>query len=258
MNEPTLPTIKRLFALSGNHCAFPDCQLPIVEESGTVTGIVCHIKARSKGGPRYDGKQTAEERHGFANLVLMCARHSKLIDSDPKTYTAEILQNLKVKREIPGSIPDLSRSDAIKAEALLQDYRALYITAGGHVMVGSPGAVQGTNVTIKNIKGKVKVMPAEGTLGSDAVRRNYIKHLIDRYNEYASKQRGRTNFSFAAIYSHIKKFFKADWERIPLSRFDDLVTLLQDRIDRTQLGSINRGKGFPNYSTFDEYRRKYV
>jgi hypothetical protein len=85
-----------------------------------------------------------------------------------------------------------------------------------------------------------------------------VKHLIDRYNEFANKQTGRTQFSYAAIYMIIKRGFKADWERIPLTRFDDLAQLLHDRIDGTQLGRINRGRGVKNYSTFDEYRRTYA
>lgn len=256
MSEPTLSTIKRLFAFSRNRCAFPDCSIPIVEESGVVTGIVCHIKARSKGGPRYDAKQTEQERHAFENLVLMCGRHSKLIDSVPKAFTAAKLHTIKTTHEQPCF--DLSRSDAEKAEALLRDYRALYITAGGHVMVGSPGAVQATHITIKTSKSKIKILPAEGTLGADAERRNYVKHLIDRYNEFASQQKVRkTPFKFPAVYSYLKKTFGADWERIPLAQFGKVVSLLQARIDNTQLGGINQGKRIPNYSTFEEYRRKY-
>jgi hypothetical protein len=253
MPEPSLPTIKRLFALSGNRCAFPQCSLPIVEDSGVVTGIVCHICARSKGGPRFDAKQTDEDRHGYANLILMCARHSKLIDSDPKAYPVDLLQQMKAAQETNGSI-ELSKSDACKAEALLKDYRAIYITAGGHVMLNSPGSIQADNVTIRQTKGSSKFLPIEGSLGADLVRRNYAKHLIDRYNDFASKQTGRTGYSFAAIYGIIKKHFKADWERIPVTRFDELVDFLQGRIDRTQLGSINRGKGIKNFSNFDDYK----
>lgn len=256
MNEPSLTTLKRLFARSNNHCAFPECALPIVEDSGVVTGIVCHIKARSKGGPRYDPRQTNEERHDFSNLILLCARHSKLIDSAPRTYTVEVLREMKEAHERNGSI-ELSRSDALKAEALLKEFRAVYINAGGHVMLNSPGAVQASTVTIKTSKKSVKTLPAQGSLGADAIRRNYVKHLIDRYNEFASKQTGRTEFSWAAIYSIIKKGFGADWERIPLTRFNDLIDFLHHRIDRTQFGGFNRGKGSKNYSTFEEYRRKY-
>jgi hypothetical protein len=49
--EPSLVTVKRLFARSQNRCAFTGCDFPIVEESDTVTGIICHINARSPGGP---------------------------------------------------------------------------------------------------------------------------------------------------------------------------------------------------------------
>ncbi|MGH7794506.1 MAG: hypothetical protein ACREQ2_06375 [Candidatus Binatia bacterium] len=48
MPEPTEKTIKQLFALSGNVCAFPDCKVPIIEPTGTITGEICHIKARRK------------------------------------------------------------------------------------------------------------------------------------------------------------------------------------------------------------------
>lgn len=166
MNEPSLSTVKRIFALSANRCAFPRCELPIVEPSGVVTGIVCHIKARSRGGPRYDSKQNTEERHGYDNLLLMCSRHSKLIDSDPKTYTADVLLGMKQAQEKNGSI-ELSQSDAKKAEALLKEYRDVYITAGGHVMLNSPGAIQAEKVTIHQAKGKPKFLPVEGSLGSD-------------------------------------------------------------------------------------------
>ena len=257
MKEVTQATIKRLFARSGNRCAFPNCTLPIVEDEGAITGTICHIKARSKGGPRYDPKQTAEERRSFGNLVVMCARHGKLIDADPKTYTVEVLQAMKAEHERKGFF-DLSSAEEEMAKALYRDYRALYVRAGGNVMIDSPGGIQANTVNIKTSRTKVNVMPAAGTLGSDAVRCNYVKHLIDRYNEFASKQPRRKPFSHAQIYSAIKGQFKTDWQRILLLRFDDLVSFLQGRINRTQLGRINIGKGAPNYSTFEEYRRTSV
>ena len=58
MTEPAEKTVRRLFALSGNMCAFPGCSLPVVESAGTITGEICHIKARSKDGPRYDAAQS--------------------------------------------------------------------------------------------------------------------------------------------------------------------------------------------------------
>lgn len=100
MAGPTVATIKRLFAVSGNQCAFPGCESQLVDlASGTVTGEICHIKAKSPNGPRYDPNQTDEERHGFDNLILMCPSHHKIIDDDPTTYTVEKLLQYKTQHE---------------------------------------------------------------------------------------------------------------------------------------------------------------
>lgn len=253
--EPKPSTIKKLFALSGNQCAYPECSTPIVEDSGTITGIVCHICARSPGGPRYDPTQTEEERHGFINLVLMCARHSKLIDSEPEKYTAKLLREMKAIHERGGSI-ELSAAQAQMATLLWENYKSLHISAGGNVMVNSPGAIQAEKVTIKTTRASIKPTPREGTIAADRSKRNYLKHLIDQYNDFASKQPGR-KFSHVAIYADIKKRFGARWDENSVEKFPDITAYVQWRIDRTMLGSINRGKGYPNYSTYEEYKQKY-
>ena len=88
--------------------------------------------------------------------------------------------------------------------------------------------------------------------------RNYAYHLITRYNDFAAKQPGRTKFSRAAIHSHIKKAYRVGkWELVPITRFHELCTMLQGRIDETRLGSINRGKGYKNYSTLADYQAEH-
>ena len=220
-----------------------------------MTGVTCHINARSEGGPRYDPKQTDRERHAFDNLILMCARHSKLIDSEPNRFTADWLREIKAEHAREGPI-ELPESDAHKAELLLKNYRSIYISAGGHVMVDSLGAIQADRAVIMNQKKSVQILPPRGSLASDLSKRNYVKHLIDRYHEFASQQPGR-KFSFAAIYAEITKRFGAKWDLIPLHLFEDLASFLQHRIDRTMIGGMNRGKGNPNYSTYDEFCQKY-
>ncbi|GAB6434804.1 MULTISPECIES: hypothetical protein [Bacillus] len=93
-DNPTPSTIKRLFALSGNQCAFPNCKNKLVEGK-KVTGKICHIKARSEGGPRYDPDQDTDERRGFDNLILMCPIHHDVIDSDVESYTVDRLIDIK-------------------------------------------------------------------------------------------------------------------------------------------------------------------
>ncbi|TDZ97842.1 hypothetical protein [Mycobacteroides salmoniphilum] len=70
-------------------------------DSGTIVGEVCHIRAQSANGPRYEESQSDEERHGFDNLVLMCGVHHKFIDAKENlaTYTVEALVEIKHSHE---------------------------------------------------------------------------------------------------------------------------------------------------------------
>jgi len=98
VDGPSQPTIKRLFAHSGNRCAFPGCVEMIVQE-GTVVGEICHIKAANAGGPRYDPRQSATERHGHDNRILLCGKHHTVIDADEEAYTVERLIKMKADHE---------------------------------------------------------------------------------------------------------------------------------------------------------------
>jgi len=254
--EPTAATVKRLFAFSKNQCAFPDCTAPIVEASGVVTGIICHIKARNRGGPRYDTRQSPEERHSFDNLMLLCSRHSKIIDSQPKTYTVDLLREIKELHERDGNI-EISAADAGRALKLLDEYRVIYVAPGSAVTVERAETIHARTVNVGGKGRGPRLTPPADAIAANLAQRNYLKHLIDRYHDFAAKQSGRAAFSYPAIYAHIKKVFGAKWDMIPASRFEEVATYMQGRIDRTQLGSINRGKGIPNYSLFSEYERKY-
>lgn len=100
MQKPSLPTVKRLFTMSGNRCAFPDCSTPIIDpQSGSIVAQVCHIKGEKRTAARFDEKQNPAERHGFDNLILLCGRHHKVIDDDANTYTVEILTCMKLGHE---------------------------------------------------------------------------------------------------------------------------------------------------------------
>jgi hypothetical protein len=101
MGSPSVPTIKRLFAVSGNRCAFqPSCATSIVDhESGVVIGEVCHILGRSGGGPRHDPAQSEEARHSFENLVLLCDPHHKIVDQRVDLYPPERLYAFKAAHE---------------------------------------------------------------------------------------------------------------------------------------------------------------
>jgi hypothetical protein len=123
-------------------------------------------------------------------------------------------------------------------------------------MLNSPGGVQAGTVVYKTGKKSVKRIPINGTIGADRNKRNYIKHLIDRYNEFASQQPGR-RFRHAAVYAWINKKFGANWDDLSVELSDPLAESLKRKIDRTMIGRMNRSKGQKNYSSFSEYVDKY-
>ena len=94
---PTLNTVKRLFALSGNVCAFPSCDVHLVEESGVVVGEICHIEAAEPGGPRFNPQQSIEDRREFSNLLLLCANHHHVTDASG--FDVQTLQKMKASHE---------------------------------------------------------------------------------------------------------------------------------------------------------------
>jgi hypothetical protein len=95
-------TLKTLFSLAGNECAFPGCTAPVFDTThGVLTGQICHIKGKSKNGPRYDPNQTEEERNGYPNLLVMCAAHNKIIDDEATRdqFSVELLTEFKKTHE---------------------------------------------------------------------------------------------------------------------------------------------------------------
>jgi hypothetical protein len=65
-------------------------------------------QGQNVGGPRYDANQTSEQRHGFENLILLCAVHHIEIDADSNldTYTVDRLcrSSKRMKRKPPHRI----------------------------------------------------------------------------------------------------------------------------------------------------------
>lgn len=110
-------TLKRLFALSGNVCAFPGCPAPIVDtDMDVVVGDICHIKGKSENGPRYDPTQTDAERNSYENLLVMCVAHNRIVDGKKTRhlYPVERLQEFKRNHEAryQGSVVDNAALDA--------------------------------------------------------------------------------------------------------------------------------------------------
>lgn len=92
-------TIKRLYAMSGNQCAFPGCtQFFLNNEDDTNISNICHIEAAEEGGERYNPNSDDEYRRSFENLILLCANHHN-ITNNTKKYTVEVLKKMKRDHE---------------------------------------------------------------------------------------------------------------------------------------------------------------
>jgi len=86
----------RLFALSGNKCAFPDCNEEITNSKDDKNiSAICHIEALNLGWARYNPSSDDNYRNSFENLILLCPTHHKIIDDLPDKYTVEVLRNMK-------------------------------------------------------------------------------------------------------------------------------------------------------------------
>lgn len=96
---PTPTVTRNLYAASGNRCAFPGCDSPLMRADGVLVGQIAHIEAASKDGPRFNKDMSNEERRAQANLMIMCATCHKVIDTDVAKWTVQKLQALKAEHE---------------------------------------------------------------------------------------------------------------------------------------------------------------
>ena len=97
-------TLKILFTLSGNQCAYPGCRTTLIEpatdSSGElVTADICHIYAISKDGPRGKSGLTQKELNSQENLILLCRHHHSVVAGQHETYPAELLKEWKHAHE---------------------------------------------------------------------------------------------------------------------------------------------------------------
>lgn len=95
----TILVRQRLYAMSGNQCAFPGCTQSFFNlNNETNISNICHIEAAEPGGQRYNPDSDDEYRRSFENLILLCPNHHKITDNTEK-YTVEVLKEMKRSHE---------------------------------------------------------------------------------------------------------------------------------------------------------------
>ncbi|MBX3522472.1 MAG: hypothetical protein KF807_04600 [Xanthobacteraceae bacterium] len=99
----SVPTRVAIWGRAGARCTHPDCRKILTHFATTtdlsLVGEVCHIRAKSPEGPRFDASYPEGLRESYDNLLLMCAVHHKIIDDLPEIYPVEKLVGLKAEHE---------------------------------------------------------------------------------------------------------------------------------------------------------------
>jgi hypothetical protein len=160
--EPTASTAKYLYA-HAFRCAFEGCTNELYrkdEQTGerTLNSRICHIKARSELGPRWDRNQSAQDNRGHQNLVLMCIEHSSAIDvkSAELSYSEELLRKWKANQ--------LKEYEQLKQNWVIDTRMAREVIAASFSNVGV--AIHNSSIKLGGEGGRV---PGAGGGGGGAI-----------------------------------------------------------------------------------------
>lgn len=91
-------TLKQLFGLAGNQCAFLDCTQENITER-IIIGIICHIEGLKPDSARHNPTLTETESNDYPNLIVLCPTHHRIIDTDETTYAVKVLKKMKKDHE---------------------------------------------------------------------------------------------------------------------------------------------------------------
>ncbi|MDX3781492.1 MULTISPECIES: hypothetical protein [Streptomyces] len=110
--EIPAPVTNRLFALSGNQCAFPGCSSPVTfqEASGEKPVTLAqraHLVGVGRQGPRSKEAPLSDDPDAVENLTLFCGTHHAIVDGNPRIYSVEVLAKYKADHEATMAAKDL-------------------------------------------------------------------------------------------------------------------------------------------------------
>jgi len=108
---PDPKTLKELFRLSGNRCAFSRCKKKIVDPKDFSTGFVCSIESNEIKQPRYNSDLSTENRIKIDNLILLCVEHFCDTELKEKKFSIKKLMKMKTNSESSSNKSDFAITD---------------------------------------------------------------------------------------------------------------------------------------------------
>lgn len=214
-----LKMMKAIFAEAGCVCGL--CR------TGDITILeIHHIESRTNGG-----------NNDAVNLIAVCPNcHERITKGEISTFEV-----FRAKYGLQGTATQPKSPTGERPSNVINFNRS------------QNTGVVASQLTIKTSNKTVKLNPPDGAIASDLDKRNYLKYLIDRYNEFKKADRNIGEFKYGVIYGAIKNEFKCKWDLIPIHLFPRVVEYMQKRIDNTILGKVQKKQGKGRYRGYDEF-----
>lgn len=230
--QPTPATIKQLFALSGNKCAFPNCKENIINQ-GIVTGEIAHIEGAEPKGPRFNTDSNDEYRRSFSNLFLLCEIHHKIIDIKIDEYPTEKLKEFKKNHENANQSEKVEIDDNITNQILKKFDEVLEtIVATGEDIKNHISNEIGRIVPTENKKSSINPLFSKEYLESPFNNQviSFKKQVITDYEKITEYRPIISNFRkfFGKKYFVVQKYKKLKDQQIGDNIFEFTIKLIRN------------------------------
>lgn len=155
---------KILWAKAGNRCSYrfnnDVCDMELVKNDNgklIVVGEECHIVGEKLRAARYI--ENYPERETYANAILMCRSHHKIIDDNEKIYTTEILLRMK---NIHEEAIQQAKQNNLLPPLVIKDSEFLTIIEKAQKAVGME---INQPAQLSNVKSELRVKNAQEAIG---------------------------------------------------------------------------------------------
>jgi hypothetical protein len=198
-------TLKRLFALSGNKCAFPGCNIIFTNNETTENlSNICHIEDAEEGG-RHNPDMNDSERASFDNLILLCPTHHKITDN-LDVFTVGSLREMKRNHETNYLNERLTNNPSMLSNA---------ISAISNLDLEDD--LETDNLTIFNLKEKIEFNQIKRNISiidEYKIYHSKINSLYDELESQGSIKKERLLSNIKLIYTKVKGIYILDSENI--------------------------------------------